>query len=283
LVISPALDRVIVKEIFSFGIYSWIQGIGGILLGQVDRLLVASLLGTTALSYYAICLQLAQQIHSLLARAVSFVFPMASAIKETGRIDRLRMIYFKGLNFTTVAAITIGLPLFMCSHGILSLWMGQVFADEASSVLRVLVFAMCIMATSIVPYYYLNGTGYVRLNTLFALVSGSIVAIAAFLLIPWLGIVGAAWARIANTPTGILSRTIVHYKVLSDRKWYAGISILSPGFVAFGVGLGLLKLWGEPNGDPHSLALLGLCYTFFGATLATITTRLIEQLRAWSM
>jgi len=280
LVIRPILDRATLKEIFSFGIYSWVQGIGGILLGQVDRLLVASLLGTTALSYYAICLQLAQQIHSLLARTISFVFPLASAIKETGNIDRLRRIYFKGLNFTTVAAIAIGLPLFMCSHGVLSLWMGQPFADETSSILRVLVFAMCILATSIVPYYYLNGTGYVRLNALFGLVSGSIVAVSGLLLIPWLGIIGAAWARTANTPTGIISRTILHYKVLSDRRWYAGISIVLPVFLTFAVGFGLLQLLGEPKVSLIMLAFTAIGYAFLGGTLAITTCLLFNSTKS---
>lgn len=277
LVLRPVLDRATLKEIFSFGIYSWVQGIGGILLGQVDRLLVASLLGTTALSYYAICLQLAQQIHSLLARTTSFIFPLASAIKEAGAIDRLRSLYFKGLNFTTVAAITIGFPLFMCAHEVLSLWMGQAFADEASSVLRVLVFSTCILATSIVPYYYLNGTGYVRLNTLFGLVSGAIVGVASFLLIPWLGIIGAAWARTANTPTGIISRTILHYKVLSDRRWYAGISIFLPAVISFTVGFGLLKLFGEPSAGLVMMGFMTLGYALLGAFLATTSCFFISK------
>jgi O-antigen/teichoic acid export membrane protein len=277
LLLRPVLDRATLKEIFSFGIYSWVQSIGGILLGQVDRLLVASLLSTTALSYYAICLQLAQQIHSLLARTTSFVFPLASAIKEMGNIDRLRRIYFKGLNFTTVAAIAIGLPLFMCSHGILSLWIGQAFADEASSILRVLVFAMCVMATSIVPYYYLNGTGFVRLNTLFALISGSIVAVASFLLIPCLGIIGAAWARTANTPTGIIARTILHYKVLSDRRWYAGISIVLPVFLTFAVGFGLLQLFGEPKVSLIMLVFMVMVYAFLGGALAITSSLLFNS------
>lgn len=268
LVIRPVLDRVILKEIFSFGIYSWVQGISGILLGQVDRLLVASLLGTTALSYYAICLQLAQQIHSLLARTTAFIFPLASAIKEAGAIDRLRRLYFKGLNFTTVAAITIGFPLFMCAHEVLNLWMGQSFADEASGVLRVLICAMCILATSIVPYYYLNATGFVRLNALFALVSGSIVAITGFLLIPWLGIIGAAWARAANTPTGIVSRTILHYRVLSDRRWYAGILIFLPVVITFAVGFGLVHIFGEPSSNLFLMSFMLLGYALLGTLIA---------------
>ena len=277
LVLRPALDRAILKEIFSFGIYSWVQGFGTIFLGQVDRLLVASLLNTTALAHYTICLQLAQQIHSLLARTTSFVFPLAGAIKETGNIDRLRRLYFKGLNFTTVAAVAIGLPLFMCSHGVLSLWIGQSLADEASSILRVLVFAMCIMATSIVPYYYLNGTGYVRLNTLFGLVSGSIVAVASFLLIPWLGIIGAAWARTANIPTGIISRTILHYKVLSDRRWFAGISIVLPVFLTFAVGFGLLQLLGEPKVSLLMLVVMVITYAFLGGALAITSSILFNS------
>lgn len=279
LVLKPILDRVALKEIFGFGIYSWIQGVGGILLGQVDRLLVASLLGTTALAYYAICLQLAQQIHSLLARAVSFMFPLSSAIKETGAIDRLRRLYFKGMNFTTVAAVAIGLPLFMCAHEILTLWIGPAFADEASDTLRILVFAFSIMATSIVPYYFLNGTGFVRLNTLFGLVSGTIVATAGFLLIPWLGAVGAAWARTANTPTGIISRTILHYKVLSDRRWYAGISIVLPVFVSFATGLGLLHLFGEPSLSLIMLAFMAIGYAFLGMALATTSCLLFNSPR----
>ena len=271
LVIKPVLDRVILKEIFSFGVYSWIQGISGILLGQVDRLLVASLLGTTALSYYAICLQLAQQVHSLLARTTAFIFPLVSAIKEAGSIDSLRSLYFKGLNFTTVAGIAIGFPLFMGAHGVLSLWMGQSFADEASSVLRVLVFSMCIKATSIVPYYYLNGTGFVRLNAVFTLVSGTAVALASFLFIPSLGTIGAAWARIANTPTGIIGRTILHYKVFSDRRWYAGIFIFLPVIISFVIAFGLLQFFGEPSTSLLMMGFMILGYALLGAFLATGT------------
>jgi O-antigen/teichoic acid export membrane protein len=275
--LRPVLDRETLREIFSFGIYSWVQGIGGILFGQVDRLLVAFLLSTTALAYYTICLQLAQQIHSLLARTTSFVFPLSSAIKETGNSDRLRRLYFKGLNYTTIAATAIGLPLFMCSHGVLSLWIGQPFADNASSILRVLVFVMCILATSIVPYYYLNGTGFVRLNTLFALISGTIVTIAGFLLIPWLGAIGAAWARTANTPTSIIARTILHYKVLSDRRWYAGMFILLPVVISFCVGFGLLQLFGEPSASIFLIGFLILSYTLLGAFLSTGTCLLIRK------
>jgi O-antigen/teichoic acid export membrane protein len=269
LVLKPTWDRSALKEIFGFGVFSWMQGVGGILLGQADRLLLASLLGTTALAYYAVCLQLAQQVHALLARATQFLFPLASAIKESGDLERLRRLYFQGLNLTTIAAVTIGLPMFVCAPEILSLWMGADFAAEATDILRVLVFVFTLMATSIVPYYYLNGTGYVALNTLFGLVSGGMVAIAGLLLIPWLGPVGAAWSRTANTPTGIISRTVLHYRVLSDKRWYAGMAIVLPVLLAFAAGLAFLKLLGEPGLSWFMLPFAAFAYALLGFVLAS--------------
>ena len=268
LVFTPLFDRGALREIFSFGFYSWLHSISGILLYQVDRFLIASLLSTSALTYYVVCLQLAQQIHAVLSRAVSFLFPLSSATREAGDLLRLRRIYFKGLNFTVVVAVAIGLPFFVFSHNILTLWVGASFANEAANILRVLVFAFTLLATSIVPYYYLNGIGFVRLNTLFGIISGAMVTIAALFLIPWLGIVGAAWARLANIPIEIISRTIVHYKVLTDRRWYAGLVIFIPVILTFIIGLGIVSFGGKTNLYFLDLILLASVYALLGATIA---------------
>ena len=278
--LKPTWDRYALKEIFSFGLYSWLQGIGGMLLHQADRLLIASLMGTSALTYYVVCLQLAQQIHVVLSRATSFLFPMSSAIKETGDLVRLRRIYFEGLNLTTVAAVAVGLPLFIFSHNILSLWMGSAFADEAANLLRILIFVLTLLATSIVPYYYLNGTGFVRLNTLFVIISGTVVTIAALFLIPWLGVLGAAWPRLANTPTSIIARTIVHYKVLLDRRWYAGLTIVMPVFAAFVVGMGILRLFGETSLDRIYSVFIQCAFICIGIILAAIICYVFNYPRA---
>jgi O-antigen/teichoic acid export membrane protein len=228
----PILSKHAIREIFGFGFYSWLQSVGGILLAQADRLIIASLLSTSALTYYAVCLQLARQIHAPLARAVGFLFPLASVARESGEIETMRSVYFKSLRFVTMCAVGIGLPIFVFSENILTLWMGADFASHAAGILRILTLSFAILATSIVPYYYLNGAGYVKLNTLFGLISGGIVAVATVLLVPFVGLVGAAWARLFNTPTGIVSRTFVHYNVLRDRRWYAAVVIVAPiGFI----------------------------------------------------
>ena len=282
LIFLPTINRKALKEIFSFGFYSWLQGIGSILVGQVDRMLIVSLLNTSALTYYTVCLQLARQIHGLLSRAVSFLFPLSSATEETGDLDRMRRIYFKGINFTTIAGVAIGLPIFLFSHNILSLWMGTEFANEATNVLRVLAFVFALMATSIVPYYFLNGTGFVRLNTLFAFISGSIVALSTAFMIPWLGLLGAAFARLFNTPTSIIARTVVHYKVLNDQRWYAGISIFAPVIFAFMFAAIVLNIVSEPTVSLFRLLPLLAVTSLVGIFLASALCWLFNSQRVFA-
>ena len=267
LVIAPLFDLTTLKEIFSFGVYSWVQSLSYMLLGQADKIIITSLLGPSALTYYAICLQLAQQIHTLISRATSFLFPLASVIKEQGDTKRLQNFYFKGIHFTTIMGVAIGFPIFMLSHTILTLWMGVEFADEAAIILRILSFTFTLLVTSIVPYYYLNGTGFVRLNAIFGLASGLIVAATAFVSIPLLGIAGAAWARAANAPVDVISRTILHFKVLDDRRWYAGVYIFLPVLVAFAIGLLLLRSFGEPSLNFWGFIGVGVCYAALGLAM----------------
>ena len=53
------------------------------------------------------------------------------------------------------------------------------------------------------------------------------------LMVPWLGLIGAALARLCSIPTSTVARTILHYKVLNDRRWYAGINIFAPVVFSF--------------------------------------------------
>jgi hypothetical protein len=81
------------------------------------------------------------------------------------------------------------------------------------------------------------------LNMVFALVSGISVVAAGALLIPDLGVNGAAWARLACFPLSLVSRTIVHYWVLEDRRWYGVFATFGPILVTFVLGWAMLRVF----------------------------------------
>ena len=60
--LEPGFDRSTMKEVFSFGIFTWFQTLNGIVLQQLDRLVVGAYLGAAAVGYYSVCLQLVQRL-----------------------------------------------------------------------------------------------------------------------------------------------------------------------------------------------------------------------------
>lgn len=231
--LHPYLDAAAVREVASFGVYSWFQGIGGTLFAHVDRFIVASVLGTAGLTYYTVPLQLAQQVHTLLARGSAFVFPLASAAHERGAVHDLQRIYVRGLRIVASAAVAIAVPLYVLAGDLLRLWVGTEVAAVAEPVLRVLAFATSLFAAGIVPYYVMNATGLLRLNTAFGLLGGAIVAGSSVVLTLAFGLLGAAAARLGNVPTDVVARTLLHRRILSDRRWYAGVTPVLPAIVVF--------------------------------------------------
>jgi len=175
--------------------WGWLQGLGGVLFGVVDRMLVGSLLGAASLAYYAIASQLAMQVHAASAAALSVVFPKVSRKLEgpahfsLWRITRVTMI--GNLLVSTLVAAA----LLLYGDALLHAWLGSTTATPTVEVLPWLVGAYWILALSVVPYYVLLGMGRMRRVGLTVLVAGMLGIATAWLGIEAFGLPGAAVGR----------------------------------------------------------------------------------------
>jgi O-antigen/teichoic acid export membrane protein len=190
-------DRVAVGSIMGFGAWGWVQGMAATLFAYADRLLVGALLGASALSYYSVCIQLAQQIHAVPAAAMSFLFPFVSRrLREVGPagVDRARRY-----GILANVGLSLGLGGLMLAFGpsVLAIWMGDAFAQQSAGILPWLTFSFFLLSLSVAPYYLLLGHSQVRYMSLANLAGSGIGLFIAWLLMPFLGLVGAAFARVA--------------------------------------------------------------------------------------
>jgi O-antigen/teichoic acid export membrane protein len=249
MVVWPALDRSALREVFGFGLYSWLQSISSSLFAVTDLFLVGVLLGTTAVTYYSVCQRLAAQIHALPAAGSSFLFPLSSAIAEQSNVNRMRAVYSRASNTITAIAAATGVPMMLFSRSILTHWMGADFAGHASGLLRVLAFAYALLAISIVPYNLLNGTGHVRVNTLIGWLSATIAVAATLLLVPVLGLSGVAWAKVANLCPLFAVMAVVHRRVLLEHRWMPVVREFIPILSLFGVALLTVTAFGDPHAE----------------------------------
>ena len=183
------------KNILSFAKWGWLQGVGVVLFGVADRMLVGSLLGAASLTYYSIASQLAMQIHAVAAAGLSVIFPKVSrALEENDdfslwRVTKLTMA--GNLLLSTVLAIV----LLVFGPQILSIWIGKEAAGPTSIVMPWLVGAYWLLALNVVPYYILLGFGRVRFVGITVLAAGVVGIGGMYFAISDIGLIGAPVGR----------------------------------------------------------------------------------------
>jgi O-antigen/teichoic acid export membrane protein len=196
----PTFDRRTWREVFHFGFYSWIQGAAGLVFSQADKLLIAATLGAGSLTYYTLCVQVAQQIHGLPGAVFSFLFPHISARHESGNKRNLKKTYYLAVLANAVLSVTLTLPLVVLSKRILTIWMGADFAAHSYAMFSVLAAAFCVVSLNVAPHYTLLGLGKVRFISFVNLAGGALSLVGAAVLIPSLGLFGAAAGRLFYGP-----------------------------------------------------------------------------------
>lgn len=253
----PTIDRNTFREIFNFGVFSWLQAILGILNANFDRLLIGTLLGTSAVTYYTIAHRLAQQSHGLLAKGSSFLFPFSGKLFEQREYGRLRSVYNKSTMLIVVLSCGFILPIYLMGASILQVWMGSDFAHQATIILQILCIRYALLPIGIVNYYYLLGTGLVRVQALIALLSAIATICGMWILIPHYGAVGAALGQLFSLPLMIFTRFYVERKIFNRVDPIGTLSYFLPVIVTFGAAT-IFELWKPILLSTIPMLLLGL-------------------------
>lgn len=192
------------SDIFHFAKWGWLQGVGGVLFGVADRLLVGAALGSASLAYFSIASQLAMQIHAISAAGLSVIFPKLSRKLEEGQnatVWNVIKLTAAG-NFLFSSALTLGLILL--GPTILLLWLKPDTALPVIQILPWLAGAYWILALNVVPYYALLGFGRVRAVGLSVFASGAVAILAMYAAIARFGFMGTPAGRACYAVTSMI-------------------------------------------------------------------------------
>ena len=189
-------NRAMLRTVLGFGWWNWLSGIGSLLFVHADRLLIGALIGAKAVGYYAVCTQLAQQVHALPAAAMAFLFPLISRKLQTHDGQALAQLRNYGVGVNVAISLTLGIGMMVFGPQLLALWMGRDFAASSSHILLWLTVAYFVLSLNVAPYYLLLGHNEARYVSVANLAGGGMGVLAAVILLPTLGVIGAAQARL---------------------------------------------------------------------------------------
>ena len=229
--IKFSLDLPILKEIFSYGLYSWIYSILGMAALQIDKFIVVYFLGATELAYYAIGHMVALQIHSLFSAFGSWIFPMVS--NKISKGEETYGLYYN-MQFTIVGlGILFILLTWFFSEPIFILWLGvEIFQSTQTYINLFMILAMLNLPT-IVPYYYVNGSGHIKLNTIFKTILITVDIISMIVGYNYFGVIGLLLGRFFSPILiGSINRAFVHKIILKEENFIRGLSLTIPPIIA---------------------------------------------------
>lgn len=192
--VVPIADGI--REVYSFGAYTWMKSTLGVAIGYGDRLLVAGMLGTGPLAFYTLCNQLTQPIHALIASAFNFTSPNFSAQSASGRWSETRLNYRLATGVATATIVAVCVVMILGARFILRIWLGAAFAAQYHDLFVIMVVGNGLLSLSVVPHYAALAFGRSRALLLVNLAGGIMSIGCGYLLIHRLGLIGAGVARI---------------------------------------------------------------------------------------
>jgi len=200
----PAFQAEETRVLLGFGVFAWLQAIGGVIFGQFDRILLGVSLGALSLAPYALCIQFAQPIFGLTASCLNFLFPYLSGRAST--------ISSAALKRTLLKAFLCNLLMVACGAGILlvvgdrliRIWAGPTVAHSAAGILPPIVIGSALMGLGVTGTYAMQALGLFRTVACISLGGRAAMLMLMIYLLHHMGLQGLAIARVCYGAVALL-------------------------------------------------------------------------------
>jgi O-antigen/teichoic acid export membrane protein len=197
----PSVDLSTLRQMFSFSNYAFLSNIAGVILFQIDKVLLAALGNIAAVTFYTVPSNVARRIHGSVASLTAIVLPVSSGLFALDDKARVHALYARATRFVLLFIISISVPLIVLAEPIFRYWLGGKFAAESSNVLRILVLTYGMLALTAIPYYIALGAGRPKPPAVFNGIGAALNVSLVAALIPPFGAIGAASGYLISTIT----------------------------------------------------------------------------------
>ncbi len=219
---------------FSFGV----SGITlvSILISQMDKIILASVLTLTNFSYYMLAYSVSSALSRLSNPVAQSFYPRFVQGVASGNQKELSSLYHKSSQLMALMVIPASLVICLFAQDIMMLWTGSLeTASRTGPILSIMIVGFALNCLITVPYHLQLAYGWTKLAFYQNLISLVILAPILYFFAKEFGAIGAAilWVTL-NLGYVLISQQIMHRRVLRSEmtKWYFS-DLLLPAITAF--------------------------------------------------
>lgn len=159
-----AFDAFMFGKMISFSAYTFIGNFTIALVNRADKLLIGSIIGTEAVTYYQIPFTIAQMANGITNTLVQILFPRFSELSATSAHDELLKLYRSATHVLFFLSVVIAVMLITVGGPFLGLWVSPEFAEKATFTLQILAVFFFLNSSIQVAYWAAQGGGAARMT-----------------------------------------------------------------------------------------------------------------------
>lgn len=200
-------DGVLLKKIFAFGGWVTVSQVIGPLLLYIDRFFIGRLVSLDAVTLYSVPQEILTRVLIIPLSLTATLFPaMSEHLLLAPAESKAGVMVLRSLKYLLAIMMPTLLIVMVNTDTILSIWMGKDFAAKTTTVFRILSVGLLFNALAQIPVAVLHARGRPRLVAIFHIAELPLMVGLNLLLIPLLGIVGAAisWSVRMVVDAGLL-------------------------------------------------------------------------------
>ncbi len=278
---SPVFNPRLLRNISRFAAGMGGITLSGIILSQMDKVILSKLLSLEMFGYYTLAGVASSVIPFLLVSPMfNALFPRFTSLVATNDDSALKILYHQSSQLMAVLVLPVATVLAVFSFDILLLWTGNAkTAGMASPIVSVLVIGMAINALMVLPYALQLSHGWtgigLRINTFLII----ILVPAIFFMTARYGAVGAATVWVAlNCINMAIGVPLTHRRLLRGEMMSWLTKDVGPPALAAMLTVGLGR-WFINNQMTPIMAIIGIsCVLLVAFALAALVA---GHMRTW--
>lgn len=243
--IRPAFKKNIAIELLRYSLPLSIATIASNFIIHLDKFMITVFLPFARLAYYTVSYDISSKLWYIPNNVTKVFFPVFSkyfALKDT---DNLKKYYFGSFRYIVMASTFVSFLLVGFAFEIFRFWINPDYAQSASYTLQILSLGLLMSCYACVPFSLITACGFTNVVAKVHILIAIINLVLCIILIPLIGIEGAALAWLIEHIVDflILLKVVKHriiYINLTDyvRKIFVKPLILSLLIVFMGKYLG---------------------------------------------
>jgi O-antigen/teichoic acid export membrane protein len=209
-----------------------------VLLTQVDKVLLSSMLTLQDFGYYSFAAMVAGTLHLLVVPITTALFPRLVERVAQKDVAGLAHAYHQGAQMVSVVVAPVALLLVFHGEGVLYAWSADpALARTSGSILSVLAFGTLLNCLLNVPYQAQLAHGWTSLALKVNAAAVALLVPALFWVVPRYGALGAAWVWVVlNGGYLLVNVGLMHKSILRQEKWrWYGQDVALPALAATAV------------------------------------------------